>query len=425
MLYSRALPGLDVISAGIHMFRNRSITNFSAAGLVWRTLAALFALAVMQPAAAEEESAFALHGFGTLGATQTSNSEVEFVRDLSQPGGAGNSLEAKVDSLFGLQASWRVSPELEAVVQAISRYRYDKKFKPEVSWAYVKYDPTPQLSLRAGRLGTEFFMMADSRQVGYSYLTVRPPGDFFWYLPFSSINGADAALTVPVSEDVLRGKLYYGISEGSIPYGENQWNLDGSAMVGGYLDYQLGSWLLRASYANIRFNHDMPVEATLRKYLPAGLVGQGVDYLRVDGTRSHYYSLGAIYDNGPWQVQLMLNKITQGSNIFQSSSAGYVLAGYRVGAVTPYVGFSWIRSERRAQTGTALDPVLDAIKAESYANQNTMILGARWDVARNVALKAQWDGIRADQKSIFPFREERSTWSGKMDVFSVTMDFVF
>lgn len=422
MRYSAGLSGQDIIISGANMSQNQSTDFFLAAAKKLHLVAVLVALVFVGPVGAEEESAFSLHGFGTLGATRTSTNDAEFVRDLSQPKGASKHWDGKVDSILGLQASWRLTPDLEAVVQAISHYRYDRSFKPEVSWAYVKYDPTPQVSLRAGRLGTEFFMMADSRQVGYSYLPVRPPGDFFWYLPFSSINGVDAALTVPVGEDVLRGKLYYGISEGNIPLADKQWSLDGSAMIGGYLDYQLGSWLLRASYANIRFNHNMPVDDILRANLPANMVGQARDYLAADNTRSHYYSVGAIYDNGPWQLQIMLNKITQGSRIFQSSSAGYLLAGYRVGPVTPYAGFSWIRSESRAAT---LNPVIDVIMADAHAHQNTTILGARWDVARNVALKAQWDGIRGEPQSIFPFRNEQPGWTGKMDVFSLTMDFVF
>jgi len=57
--------------------------------------------------------------------------------------------------------------------------------------------------------------------------------------------------------------------------------------------------------------------------------------------------------------------------------------------------------------------------------QHTTILGARWDVAHNIALKVQWDAVRGDPSSIFPYRREQPDWQGKMDVFSVTMDFVF
>jgi hypothetical protein len=50
----------------------------------------------------------------------------------------------------------------------------------------------------------------------------------------------------------------------------------------------------------------------------------------------------------------------------------------------------------------------------------------RWDVASNLALKAQWDAIRGEAASIFPYRRDnRAKWDGNMDVFSLTLDFVF
>lgn len=378
------------------------------------------------PALAEAEPAFAVRGFGTLGMARTTSEEVEFVRDISQPRGARTKWDGRTDSVLGLQANWRIAPTLEAVVQGVSRYRYDRTFTPEIAWAYLKYDPTPALSLRAGRLGTEFFMLADSRLVGYSYLTVRPPGDFFWYLPFYSIDGADAALTLPLGENVLRGKVFYGISDGNIPLADRQWKIDGSPLMGAYLEYQHEAWLMRLSYANIKFHNSLPIAEIFRAIpsflLSPAAVQASLDYLETADTRSHYYSLGVVYDRGPWQFQFMLNRVDQGANAFQSSSGGYLLAGYRVGPVTPFLGYSWVDSDRR---GNTLNFAVARVMADSRSAQETTIVGARWDVARNIALKAQWDGIRGDSSSIFPYRREQSGWGGKLDVFSVTMDFVF
>lgn len=389
-------------------------------------LGAAFLLLVSLARADHDHGSFSVHGFGTLGAARTTSESVEFIRDISQPRGARTQWDGRVDSVLGLQANWRLTPELEAVVQGVSRYRYDRTFTPEISWAYLKFDPTPALSLRAGRLGTEFFMLADSRLVGYSYLTVRPLGDYFWYLPFYAIDGADVSMTVPVGENLLRGKLFYGISDGNIPLADKQWKIDGSPLMGGYLEYQLPSWLLRLSYANIRFHNSLPIAEDFyaipaAKLAPAE-VGPSLDYLETANTRSDYYSLGVVYDSGPWQVQFMLNHIEQGSKAFQSSSAGYVLAGYRVGSVTPYLGYSRVYSDRR---GDAINWAVARVAADSRSAQGTVILGARWDVARNIALKAQWDAVRGDPSSLFPYRREQSDWTGKLDVFSMTMDFVF
>ncbi len=382
-------------------------------------LSVLFAGYVLN-ALADEQPAFSLHGFGTLGAVRTNSDEVEFVRDLSQPYGASRSWDARVDSVLGVQASWRISPQMEAVVQAVSRYHYDKTFTPEISWAYLKYEPSPNLSLRAGRLGTEFFMLSDSRLVGYSYLTVRPPGDFFWSLPFYSINGADVALTLPLGDHLLRGKLFYGISDEKIPFVDKQWDLAGSRMVGGYLDYQAGGWQFRASYANLLFKNDIPIEGLLQAF--PSIAQQSAAYLTMNNTRTHYYSLGAVYDSGPWQLQLMLNHVVQGSRAFESSNSGYALAGYRIGPVTPYFGYSWVFSKSHE---SSLNPLTARLTAKTHLDQKTTILGARWDVARNIALKAQWDGIHGEPTSVLPYRWEQPGWGGSMDVFSLTMDFVF
>lgn len=386
-------------------------------------LAGSVALSVALPAIADVESGFSLNGFGTLGLARTTSNDVEFVRDISQPRGVSKEWSPRIDSVLGLQAAWRVSPQLEAVVQATSRYRYDKTFTPEVSWAYLKYDPIPNLSLRAGRLGTEFFMMADSRWVGYSFLTVRPPGDYFWYLPFYSIHGADAAVTVPIGESLLRAKAFYGHSDGRIPLADEQWDISDSPMVGGFLEYQYGSWQVRASYANIHFKRDLPIAPVLKKAIGVNLSSQDAAFLATHDTRTHYYSLGVVFDRGPWQAQLMLNHIEQGSNALESSDGGYALVGYRIGQVKPYLGYSWVLSKAR---GRAPSAVAAYVMQDSHADQQTTFAGMRWDVVRNMAVKAQWDGIRGDASSLFPYRQDnRARWDGRMDVFSLTLDFVF
>src|SRR6476659_7850861 len=95
-----------------------------AAGNFFAFAVLLVQLLVAPRVAANEESAFSLGGFGTLGAARTTGNQAEFVRDLSQPRGATDHWDSRVDSALGLQANWQLTPQLEAVVQATSRYRY-------------------------------------------------------------------------------------------------------------------------------------------------------------------------------------------------------------------------------------------------------------------------------------------------------------
>lgn len=365
---------------------------------------------------------FRISGFATLGAVRTSTDDVEFVRDLSQARGAKKNWTAKTDSLLGLQADWQPTPQWQVTVQGLSRYRFDRTFQPEFSWAFVKYQPDPNISLRLGRLGTEFFMQADSRWVGYSFLSVRPAGDYFWYLPFHTIDGADASLNQVVGEGVLRSNLFYGISRGKAPLADEQWNISGSPMLGGYLEYQHGPWTGRVGYANIRFAHDLPLVPVLASE-GVSISPADAQLLQLEGKRSHYYALGLVYDQGPLQVQAMLNRIDQGTRALEDSSAAYVLAGYRVREWTPYLGVSRVYSRR---AGNGKGPVVAAVRASSHSDQKTVFVGTRWDFARNLALKAQWDRVRGRPASIFPYRmEDVARWNGKVDVFSLSLDVVF
>lgn len=70
-----------------------------------------------------------------------------------------------------------------------------------------------RLSLQWDSIGMEFYMLADSRLVGYSYLTVRPPREIFTTLPFQYMEqGADFTATAPVGDGVLKNRVFLGQS---------------------------------------------------------------------------------------------------------------------------------------------------------------------------------------------------------------------
>lgn len=374
----------------------------------------------------DDMSALTVHGFGTFGLARSSSDQVEFVRDLSQPGGAGRHWSAKIDSVFGLQANLRLSERIDGVAQAVSRYRHDGSFRPELTWGFLRFDPNPNWSLRAGRLGTEFYMLADSRLVGYSYLTVRPPNDYFGTLPFSHIDGIDGQATMPMAGGLVRGKLFAGVTREKAPLADRLWDLNGSRMTGGYLDYQSGSWQWRAGYSEIQFKHELPIADLLTPLRTAG-AGGAADALSVIGKQSRFYSAGAVYDSGPLRVELMLNRTRQESAIFEHSRAGYLIGGYRLGQVTPFAGYSWAKSStKHLATGIPiLDSVVADTMADSHLDQHTTFVGARWDFRRNMALKAQLDVIRGSPQSVFPYRWEKAGWNGRTNILSLALDFVF
>lgn len=386
---------------------------------------------------AQEESAapdwphVSLHGFGTLGLTRTDTDSAQFVRDLSQPNGAGTQWTSKVDSLLGLQANVQFSPATEGVVQVVSRYHADSSYRPELTWAFLRHDFSSDVSLRAGRLGTEFYMLGDSRLVGYSNISLRPTPDFYGSLVFSYIDGVDISATVPVASGLLRGKVFWGQSPEKTPYSPGiLWDLEGSELVGGDLDYSVGPWQVRLSHVHVRFHQEMPVDALLHSIginLPQSYLSLVPDMAMAD-SRTSFSSLGLVYDQGPLNVQLMLNQIKHNSAAYADTKAAYVQAAYRMGAVTPYLGVSRSFSDLEtlpSSTVPGVNSVTALLVAQSVTNQHTYTLGGRWDLQKNLALKAQVDWIHGQPASRFAFKTIQTNWDGRMTVFSLALDFVF
>lgn len=385
-------------------------------------------------------------GFATLAAARSSSDQAEFVRDLSQPGGIGRRWSAKIDSVLGVQGNVHLGRQAEAVLQLISRYGPRGDFRPEVAWAFASLAPTPSVVLRAGRIGTDFYMLSDSRWVGYASLTVRPPNDYYGALPFYAIDGLDAAYTRPAAGGLLRIKAFSGLSREEAPLADRQWDLDGSRMTGGSLGYQTGGWHWRADHARIRFAHELPLPE-----LFAGLdafatnfgitsAGEAARRLAVAQTTSRFTAIGLVYDAGPLQGQLMANRTRHHSAAFQDSRGGYAILGYRLGRFTPFVGYSRVRSTPKSvPTGLPIftgDPAIDGASrvidskvaemlADSHSNQHTATLGIRQDLGSGIALKAQWDAVRGQPTSIFPYRREQPGWNGRTNVVTFALDTVF
>lgn len=381
-----------------------------------------------------EESRFSLNGFGTAALTRSSSKEAGFVRDLSQPHGSQGEWSGNVDSLLGVQANWRASDDLALVSQVVSRYHYDSSYQPELMWAFARYDLNGYSSFRLGRLGTDFYLFADSRQVGYTYLTVRPSTDYFGVLPFSHLDGADAQFTMPLGSALLRARVHTGWLDEKLALANRTWNLRGSRMTGGSLSLQQGPWTIRLSSSELKFRHNLPIDDLSDGLRQVGATS-AADALDVAGSTSRFDALGTVYEEGPLQLQFMLSRARHSSQAFQNWQAGYLLAGYRHGKLTPFASYSWIRSSSRS-LGTGIPDGLGLpfdllnsetarVLADSHSDQHTSSWGVRWDFQENMDLKIQFDAIRGKASSIFPFRNESSNWNGHTNVLTLALDFIF
>ena len=104
--------------------------------------------------------------FGTLGEVHSSEDKADFTASVFQPNGAGytRSWSAEVDSLIGAQLTANILSDLSAVVQVIAEQNYNGTFTPHIEWANIKYQFSPDLSVRVGRSVLPTFLFSDTRE---------------------------------------------------------------------------------------------------------------------------------------------------------------------------------------------------------------------------------------------------------------------
>lgn len=363
-----------------------------------------------------------VRGFGTLGMTYNETSEAEFIRDINQLDGPANSWSHDVDTRLGLQLGWLFNSQLDAVVQGVSRYNHEGRYDPQLTWAFLRYAPDAGKQLRLGRVALDMYMLADSRDVGYSYLWVRPPVDYYGVRHITHIDGGDMTLKYPLGRGLLWGKLYAGIADEKISGGLDGvvFDAQGTRVYGGHLNYQWDAWHLQLGTTELQYQLDASTEymqaIQFAEFFDPALAQVLKDIIKpVD---MQITSLGLAYDRGRLYVQAMASHLNRPGNEFDIDSA-FVTLGYRMQPITPYLSLSGSRTD-----GVKLRDLGLNVDGESGLTQQTFSLGARYDLSHNLALKTQLDLINVDQAG-FLWRDVESDWDGKARVLSVNLDFIF
>lgn len=396
-------------------------------------------------------SLFNLRGFGTLGATHSSEDQADFVGTLFQPKGAGYSEDWAfgVDSKLGVQLDARPSEKLTAVVQLVSQYGYDGTYTPRVEWANVSYQVSPDFSVRVGRIVAALFTESETRLVGYTYPWVRPPAEVYGVNPLTNKDGIDFTYRFPAGVAVNTLQLSYGEILGKLPGG-------GRGDVKDCLDIrhllEVGVTALSFGYRTLELDLASPDIDTLFNGFEQfgntvpGAAGQQAlaneSRFRNIGSRYDIIALGVNHNPGSWLFRAEWAKANIHNPTFVSDvTSWYVTAGYRIGPFTPFVTAAEIRPDELdtpgiptaglppslAQTAAALNGGLDAVVNAFAFDQNSFSAGIRWDFIDNAGLKIQYtrldtgDGSTGRLANVQPGFEPGDS----ANVFSMTMDFVF
>ncbi len=304
----------------------------------WRALvlAVLLQAACVQAAEEQGSNNVVLHGFGTLGAVYHNTPEVEYRRDVAQAatGAKAGQLSFAQDSMLGVQADIRISGQLSASVQAVSRQNAEGSFRPEVSMANLKY-ATGDYQVRLGRIIIETYLEGDGAEVGYANLMVRQPVIFYPRY----MDGGDAEATQPFGNGLLRVKAMGGHAVGKMPSGSSTYDNKNAEVIGAGMEYSVGGWVGR--FVSARYTtHDETAElqpggilATVLPMMPNG--AQVRDKFAMDGRSINIRMLEMSYEAGSLRSRAAY--VIGRSRAWPDQYTSFVDCGYRVGEFTPDV----------------------------------------------------------------------------------------
>jgi len=383
--------------------------------------------------------AWKFSGFGTLGAVHASVRDADFTSTVMRANGAGRSerWSPDVDSRLGAQLDVSAG-RWSGVLQLISEQDLEGSYRPRVEWANIKYQATPDLALRFGRIALPVFLAADSRKVGYTMPWVRPPVEVYGGLPISSSDGVDATWRWRSAGDTQHAtQVFYGRTDTHL-YEERRLEAHGIAGLSHSIEHGPLSARLSALTGHLTTAIGTEVFTALRAFGPQGRAL--ADRYAIEHKRVSMVSAGFSYDPGQWFVSAEAGR-THTHSLLGKTSTMYAGGGYRFDSLTPYLGFAKVRAHGATRDPglplAGLPPQARAIAGALNAGlnvylstipvQTTLSTGLRWDLMTDAALKVQYDRVRpTDGSRGTLINTPLSFRSGQtVHVASVTFDFVF
>ena len=432
--------------------RRWAAPRWLSAGVV---LLALALVCVQQAAVAADPaslgSGIRLSGFGTLGGSYSSRDDLSPLREWGQPDTFDDAWSWKLDSLIGVQVNARLTTQLDAAAQIVVKERAMRTLPQSLELAFIGWHPTSDTDIRAGRLGIDFYLLSDYRNVSYAYLWERPPIEFYGPALPLHFDGVDISHRIALGGGDLRLKLFGGWTETAIALGGDL-GTDKIAvrpLWGGRLSFERGRWRFSAGIGQLTMDGDFAALTTsgllpaLTNPLIQPLWPKASTYaenLLTDDKTTTFSAVGIAYEDSNWQISGEIGYLGSEYKILRNTLSGYLSVGRQFGRLTPYIVLAAATPksdvaeiERPSDLAFAYAPELkvlyeeiDGLYTRLGTDQTTLSLGVRWDLREKLALKAQWDHVTTRAYDMWGVDERTGPASEHVvDLFSLSLNWVF
>lgn len=427
---------------------NPKLIAYCKTSMIKASVAYIALLSLPPVAMAEEDSPswfeehVTLHGFGSIGASYHTEEGLGYRRNLEQKDSVeAHKLDFASDSILGGQVDVRFNDNLSSSLQMVSRNNAYGNWKPAVVSAFIKYSPTPSLSVRVGQMTQDSNFGSASRYASYAYTYIRPSPEIYGvFSSYDRYQGVDFDYRLQLASGIGRLYLAHGdivgnrYLQGASPDGRSD-RVKDAKVTAAMLSWQKDSLEVRAFVEKLDFKNVHTFDplaqglATLPFPQAQAVVAQIDEAHTIDVP---IYGLAAEYELDAWKFQGILSKYK--NNGFPKTEGKIIkgMVAYRHGNFTPYVMMAYGKTKQQDDALVlppipALKPLQAAYNQAANAlavDQSTFSVGLRYEINDHAAFKFQVDKTRADKSptiiSTDPTRQDKD-----MTLMSATIDFLF
>lgn len=317
-------------------------------------------------------------------------------------------LSFQENSLFAVQVRADLQDRLSATAQIIAKGSED--FDARFNWAYLSYELTNELTLKAGRFRSPLFMYSDFLDVGYAYHWITPPDSVYDLRGFDSTDGI--MLEYQTNLGPWTSLFMVNVARNSTDLEIGTLENTNSWAVAWNLTYD---WLsLRAVYssADVSLNSDL-IDGVAAALDQAGVSQGTINNMLMDSDRGTFGGVGIGADFGSFFAVAEYTEIkADDSFAAEKRKNWYVSGGARLGKYTVYATVENTKGD--INTGTldqitgTLDPIIAGL---SLANP-----------APGTPLYAQLDGLQQLRAGVVTMFNENVL---DADTYSVGMRYDF
>ena len=315
--------------------------------------------------------------FGTLGGVYNDNADYTFTRGAHSNDGSSDDLNIYVDSILGLQTSYKFNDNLSLIAQGIVNKNDKGNVKTKLNSAYFKYDTDANLSFKLGRIKLPYYKNSDNNNIGFSKLMIREPIAVYGQMPLDTYNGIEFVYSNIIS------KYFYTI-QGN--YGQEKFDVPIQTM-----DEVFENELKDIKALNITFGNDI-----------------------IEARASYLY--GKISSNNFCCDWLGENHFTHGF---------YTTLGYRFGSLIPYISYEKVMMLKSTSVNTN-NPGLDYLLEIQNVAQSSKTLGFKYNINKNMDFKFEYQRIKPiGNHGGFNLEAKDPYTNSNSNIYSFVIDFVF